>query len=354
MSDNFEFLNNEPLQEENKAQPQQQFIWESPFTPRFTPEEIAKINEKKAIKRAAAALSAPLIFISLFPVILGIVLGIISVFLKENFIEEPAFEQTIQIAFSMLIFTVPFILGQKAVGIRISDLISFKKAEKGLVLPLFFLGISFLSFCNIGAAYIDRFFKRIGIDYSVGESSLPQGIFGFILSFIAVAVVPALVEEFAFRGILLGSLRKFGNGFALIISSICFGFMHGNFEQIPFAFTVGLFLGFTVIKTNSLRIAVVLHFYNNAVSILFSYLPSSLDMNYKNLIYTALLLFSLIIGILFLKNREKDFFSISDVEIACTTGEKYKYFFTSFGIITFVVLSFLEAASFIFLNLLGG
>ena len=351
MSNDFDFQNNETPQ---NGGVNREFVWESPFTPRYSPQELAEIKERKEITRSANAIGISLILMIVFSTALSFGLIIINAVTRRNFSGEPANQQVFQVFFSIFSFTMPFIICQKVIGRRISDTVSFKKTEKGMAMPLFFLGVAFCSFCNIGASYIYNIFNAFGIDYSVGETSFPKGIFGFLLVVIARAIVPALVEEFALRGIVLGSLRRFGDGFALIASSVCFGIMHGNFEQIPFAIMVGLFLGFTVIKTNSLRVAMAIHFYNNLISVIFSYIPDSISMDTQNLIYTVLLLASLVVGMLFLKNRDGEFFTIEKSETALKSKEKYKAFFGSAGIIVFICINFLEAFSFILLNLVGG
>ena len=67
-----------------------------------------------------------------------------------------------------------------------------------------------------------------------------------------------------------------------------------------------------------------------------------------------LLLASLVVGMLFLKNRDGEFFTIEKSETALKSKEKYKAFFGSAGIIVFICINFLEAFSFILLNLVGG
>ncbi len=88
---------------------------------------------------------------------------------------------------------------------------------------------------------------------------------------IYVALVPALVEEIAFRGITLGMLRKHSDGLAIVLSALLFGLFHGNMIQLPFATCFGLAAGYITLRTGSLWPAIVLHFINNASSSLFSY-----------------------------------------------------------------------------------
>lgn len=262
--------------------------------------------------------------------------------------ENPAFLQAFQILMSLLTFTLPFIFVYKLHGYRISDLVSYKKTRKGTALPLFFFGVAFCAFSNIASSYATAIFEAFGIDYSVGDYELPQGVFGFMLTFLSTAVVPALVEEFACRGLVLGTLRKYGDGFAVVSSSIVFAIIHGNFEQMPFAFMVGLFLGYSVVKTNSLRVAIAVHFFNNFISVFFSYFLTDISTEIQNIIYVIFLLLSLTLGMFFLKavNGKTELFKFENAKTECTEKQKYKWFFSSAAIIVFISICLLESLMF--------
>ena len=263
---------------------------------------------------------------------------------KANIIiSDPAAMQVMQILLSSLMFTVPFILVFKANNQRISDLVPLKK-PLGNKTAIFFIGLSVCAFANIANSFCGQLFGSLGIDYNVDYGDNPGGFFGFLLSLIATAVVPPLVEEFACRGIILGSLRKFGDGFAVLVSAILFGLMHGNFDQMPFAFMVGLALGFIVVKTDSLWIAVAVHAANNFISVAFEYLLAGLSQNAQNLIYSLYLMAALILGVIgavLLSDREGFNFKKSDTE--SSLKQKIKWFFTSPVIIIFTVLCVLES-----------
>lgn len=310
-------------------------------------------KERKDIRWAASAGALSLLGVTLVSFLISFSLVFLSKtsIATENFLRivgDPAFDQVIQIAFSMISFTVPFVIIYKLFGFRISGLVSFKKTEKGIALPLFFFGTAFCFFANVASSYLDQIFSAFGIDYGTGSTELPQGFFGFLLSFLATAAVPALVEEFALRGIVLGSLRKFGDGFAILTSAVLFGFMHGNFEQIPFAMLVGFFLGFCVVKTNSLRVAVAVHFFNNFIAVFFSYFMTSLSDNQQNAIYSLLIIISFAAGIFFLKDKKLggDFFALETAKTEATEKQKYKWFFLSPAVIVFIGVCLFE--SFIF------
>ena len=64
------------------------------------------------------------------------------------------------------------------------------------------------------------------------------------------------------------SLRKYGDGFAIIMSSFVFALMHGNMIQIPFAFIAGIGIGYAVIKTGTMWTGIIIHFINNAIAVI--------------------------------------------------------------------------------------
>ena len=86
---------------------------------------------------------------------------------------------------------------------------------------------------------------------------------------VSSCVVPALVEEFLFRGVILRSLMRFGTGFAIVASSLLFALMHGNISQIVFAFPLGLLFAYLIVRTGNLWITIAIHFINNLLSSLY-------------------------------------------------------------------------------------
>ncbi len=353
MIENFENYNKKTENKQQNIGVEQSFT-PKPVVPILSPEEISRLEEKKQLKSVANTVGMSFIVLFVVNLIFSIIAtteAIISGMTgkSSSIFDEPAIMMSYQILFSLISFSVPFIFVFKICGFRISNLISFEKTKKGEALPLFFMGACVCAFANIGTAYLGNFFKQIGIDYSTPDLDLPKGIFGFILSTIAMAVVPALLEEFALRGVVLGAFRRFGDGFAVVASSICFGVMHGNFEQIPFAFIIGLFLGFTVVKTGSLRVAIGVHFYNNFMAVIFSYLPDSMPDMLQNVIYILVMLVISIIGIICFSKTDKNYFEMQNNQTMTDNKTRYMQFFTSVGIIIFLVINILEALSFIFI-----
>lgn len=308
--------------------------------------------EKRETRRIAMTVGLPLLAFTVITALWSTaylaVMAILGYSNTEalNIVRDPAVMQVVQVALSILIFTVPYTIAVKVAGYRVSDLVPLTRSEKGTALPYFLFGIGFCAFANIAVSYAGQIFERFGFDYSVDYGDNPKGFWGFVLVFISTAVVPALVEEFACRGIVMGLLLKYGEGFALIVSSVIFGVMHGNFEQIPFAFLVGLILGLIRIKTGSLWVCVLVHAFNNLVSVIFNYLPDGNTMA-QNMAYTVFLsvcLVAAVYGMCKIPDEQKAY--RIEIQKGDLAKKRYKWFFTSPFIIIFVVISFIESLAF--------
>lgn len=96
-------------------------------------------------------------------------------------------------------------------------------------------------------------------------SKIFEGDFGIMGVFLKVAVVAPIVEELIFRGLLLQGFRKNYNGFVTVfISALLFALFHLNPWQIPATFVLGLLLGFLMLRTNNILVAIIGHSINNA------------------------------------------------------------------------------------------
>lgn len=96
-----------------------------------------------------------------------------------------------------------------------------------------------------------------------------------ILCIIMYAVLPAILEEWAFRGVLLKNMLPYGRSGAILISSILFGLAHLDPPRIIFATAFGLILGMCYEYTGSLLISMIIHFINNSISVIVMLVPQN-------------------------------------------------------------------------------
>ena len=140
-------------------------------------------------------------------------------------------------------------------------------------------GIGILAF--VLNLFISNFFsiilRYIGYNptYSsggTGYDTFPKFLFGVLF----VAILPALFEEFVHRGLILrGTSDIVGYKKAIILSSVLFGLMHLNISQFFYATILGILMGLIATMTRSIWPAVIIHFCNNFINVLLSYLETS-------------------------------------------------------------------------------
>lgn len=129
------------------------------------------------------------------------------------------------------------------------------------------------------------------------EVVLSNGLVGSIFLF---ALIPALFEEFVFRGFLLGLLRKsgLGNIFSVIIVALMFSFLHLSYLNYLPAFISGLLIGYLVVTMRSLYGAIFYHLLHNVIIVSFIFYGSQTDKLNLELIKANLFQFSLLLILL--------------------------------------------------------
>ena len=110
-------------------------------------------------------------------------------------------------------------------------------------------------------------FKFFGI--TVSTASTIDALDGVppIQPILAFCLVPAICEEFFFRGVILSEYRSYGLLKAIIISSVFFAFSHFSFEGFFIYLFAGFVLAFITSVCRSVFPAMILHFANNLLDL---------------------------------------------------------------------------------------
>ena len=152
-----------------------------------------------------------------------------------------------------------------------------------------------------------------------------------------------IAEEILFRGLVLRSLKPFGKRFAIFGSALLFGAFRGNLLQTPYAFLVGLVLGYVTIEY-SIGWAVALHIFNNLVlADLLTRLTDSLPAAAASGVQIVVLGGFALAGavILFVKRREiRDYRSSEWMDRRCV-----KCFFTNSGVLVLLGIALASMVS---------
>lgn len=99
------------------------------------------------------------------------------------------------------------------------------------------------------------------------DYSLPA----FFLQVFLVAILPAIGEETAHRGLLLKGMSSMGIIKALLFSSLFFGLMHLNINQFFYATVLGFIMGLAVLMSKNIFPGIIIHFMNNFLSTYFTF-----------------------------------------------------------------------------------
>lgn len=139
------------------------------------------------------------------------------------------------------------------------------------------LAIGVFLFTQSAQFYWFKLLDAIGVDYSITSTPI-EGFDELILGLIFIAVIPAITEEFLFRGVIMRSVAGvYGGARAVLISALLFSMMHMNIATLPTTFIVGLSTGFAVYKSNCLKSSVIMHFVHNLIVVLLSFLSFSVS-----------------------------------------------------------------------------
>jgi uncharacterized protein len=97
---------------------------------------------------------------------------------------------------------------------------------------------------------------------------------GLIVNLVMVAFLAAIGEELIFRGILVKLFREWtGNvHMAVIIPALLFSALHLQFYGFFGRLVLGIILGYLLIWSGSLWVPIIVHFLNNAMAVIVSFL----------------------------------------------------------------------------------
>ncbi|MBR2590429.1 MAG: CPBP family intramembrane metalloprotease [Clostridia bacterium] len=270
----------------------------------------------------------------------------------ELYQTDAVFSAAFSIISSFIYMFIPYIIVACLIRVKDKqvDFFPFKKMNTRRTLLCIPIGLTICIGANIVVNVIISIFEYFGYTLSQQSDAMakPQSAFAVIITLVSTAIMPALLEEFAIRGVILQPARRYGMAFSIISSSVIFGIMHGNLIQAPFAFIVGMCFAFFVIKCNSLWIGIILHFMNNAFSVIINFLSEKLPEATLNLTYYIIVGVVALAGIacfVVLLITDKQFFKKSEGNIAgeeailLSKGQKFvAYFINAPMIISFVLI----------------
>lgn len=317
----------------------------------FNPEYLfRKEEEKKKLRRLGIYAGASVLVYLLIQYAFVILLAMMG--LTDKYYSDPYFSSAFDII--LVIFsTVPAfaIFGKKMKEVSsVREPIPLGKPYKAwIVVPAVVAGVGACMLGNIVSNYVSAIFSSVNMELSSPEMVMPEGISGIILNLFRVAVVAAVIEEISYRGVVMGNLRYFGDGFAITVSSIVFALVHGNLVQAPMALVAGFAMGYLSLKTGTLWTGVIIHFINNSFSVIVYYASEYFGEDAIAVPY-ALFVYGLIalgIGCFVLVSQKTKYVTFSNGASILTGSEKSKAFFFSWTMILTIIYMLFTTAQYI-------
>ena len=149
----------------------------------------------------------------------------------------------------------------------------FKKINFKAILYSILIGILvyFLTVCI--SSFFSLILTLLGYDPTYGGSSgmTSYPVWLLFVELVFTAVLPGICEEVAHRGMLVSAYKSMGIKKTVLYSGLLFGLMHLNIEQCFYASIIGFLFAFIAIVTDSIFPTMIMHFVNNAISVLFSF-----------------------------------------------------------------------------------
>lgn len=251
----------------------------------------------------------------------------------------------------LLALVLPFIFYTRAVRIPLRVAFPLRSGRSDLVGGALIVVLGWAVIVSYISLFFELFLGVFGIGLISADLSLPQETWARIIYVFQIVFLAPFLEECIFRGAVMQSLRQFGDVFALFASSAVFALYHCNLTSIPYAFLMGIAIGFFAMRSGTLWTGILIHFANNAIVVGIEYADLWVSENQMAIIstvydVTAVVAGAVVLTILAMKYRE--LFRFAPPRTGMSTGKKMTSFIFSpaiiiaFIMVTWVTMQYIE------------
>ena len=321
-----------------------------PQPPPMAPDQ----NLRRLLRRNAncVCLALALVYASIpvFSIIIGLLNHLIPGFTELLFGLSPVWMGVLNMSVFALALLLPTWIILRFLNIPLHVAFPMRRTPASITVP----GV----FCTLGTSVVGVFIAAMlvafmtaatGATPTMPDFSPPDyGTAETVIFLISISVFPAIFEELLFRGVVMQSLRRFGDPFALIVSSILFAMLHRNFIQGPNALLTGLVLGYFTLRAGSLIPAIVAHFVNNLFAGSLSVIVVRLPERYAEILSISIFPFYLALGAvgLIILSLNGGFVPLRQHLTGLFERQKYLLFFTSPLALLFILATIWETRQF--------
>ena len=167
----------------------------------------------------------------------------------------------------VLIFAIPAAIYARARGRKFFSHMRFRPF-KAFDIPLMIFALGFMIFGGATVSfYIYRFAPELfrATASSFADSGVGVGIYAVL----SAAILPAITEEFIYRGIVCAEYERNGVALAVILSSLTFALIHFDIVKLPVYFINGVVLALVMYATRSIFASMIVHAAANILTLFF-------------------------------------------------------------------------------------
>lgn len=136
----------------------------------------------------------------------------------------------------------------------------------GTVAKLVTLCIGLQTGAALLTSLITAILEQFGLRGRTIDLSATTSFGANVFMFFYACLLGPVLEELLYRGILLQSMRKYNERFAIFLSAVIFGLMHENYQQFILGFLLGIPLAVVTVKYNSLVPSIITHILVNTTA----------------------------------------------------------------------------------------
>lgn len=165
-----------------------------------------------------------------------------------------------------VIFAIPGIIFTRLTSKREDRVIKMAYLKSNTVLVLLLSALALISGSILYGYLVSGFTVRFNVAfnlYDVFTAKYADSIGEVLYLVLAYALIPALFEEFTFRGVVFAKYESLSPAYSIVMSSIMFAFIHLNLVMLPFYIFAGLILAIVLYSVDSIFVTVAVHFLYN-------------------------------------------------------------------------------------------
>lgn len=195
----------------------------------------------------------------------------VSIALKDSGVfENELFSTAFSFCVPMISEIVSIIVGIKLLRIDFKPLATLDGFNGGTMVKLVILAIGLQTAASMLSAVITAILEQFGLKSPAVDLSATTSLSANLLMYVYACLIGPVLEELLYRGVLLQSMRKYNERFAIFLSAAIFGLMHQNYQQFLLGFLIGIPLAVVTIKSGSIIPAIFTHIIVNTSGMFFN------------------------------------------------------------------------------------